>query len=334
MSRLLRTGPLVVGAVLLVVLLWGFGLSGLREALARVSPSTLALYLLFSVGVYAAYGWRWQTVSRSLGCDLPLPRLASARLAGDAIGNIVPSARLAGEPVRAAIVHAGGVEGAMATAGVALDRLLETVCNTFCALLYVTIFWLTHTGAEARSLATLAVILAGAAASLGVLVFMLLRGISPLDPLLRLFDGTRVAVWLGALRRTEEHLIRFFREQPRVFLTGLLLSLLAEGLTVCQYYFLFASFGIHFGLPTLLLTLVGAGVAHAMPTPAALGTLEGTQVAVLTLAAGDPSLGFLVGLILRLHETLMTVAGLIALSLHGLSLTRLPLLRPRQEVSA
>ena len=34
--------------------------------------------------------------------------------------------------------------GTVATAGVALDRLLETVANIVCALLYVSVFSLTH----------------------------------------------------------------------------------------------------------------------------------------------------------------------------------------------
>jgi uncharacterized protein (TIRG00374 family) len=334
MSRLLRAGPLAVGVALLVLLAWSFGLGGLGEALRRLSPALLAVYLALTAAVYFAYAWRWRLVSRSLGRDVPLARLASARLAGDAIGNLVPSARLAGEPVRAAIVHAGGVEGTIATAGVALDRLVETVCNIACALLYVSVFWLTHTGVDTQSLRALAVVLVGAALALTVPMVMLWRGISPLDPLLRLFDGTRVASWLGALRRTEAHLIRFFREQPAVFARALLLAFATEALTVCQYHFLLAAFDVHVDLSTLLLTLVGTGVAHSMPTPAALGTLEGTQVAVLTLAAGDPSLGFVVGLILRLHETLLTVAGLVALSVHGLSLTRLPVLRAGREASA
>lgn len=338
MTRFFRGAPLLLGLVLVALLLWRFGLAELGLALRRLSPADLAVYLAFTVAVVLGYALRWQLVTRSVGREVPLPRLAGARLAGDAVGNLLPSARLAGEPVRVAIVHAGGVEATTATAGVAVDRLLETVSNIVCGLTYVSVFSLTHThGSHQGSILILGGALLAAAAALAVPITMLWRGVPPLGWIYALVGGRvgrRMSTWLAALRRTEDHLLRFFRERPAVFFQGVLLSLFVESLTVCQYHFLLAAFGVHIDLPTLLLALLGTGVAHALPMPAALGTLEGAEVAVLTVAAGDPALGFLVGLILRLHDTLLTLTGLVALSAHGISLARLPAFRRSGEASA
>lgn len=330
MRRALRLGPLLLGAALLAALVWRFGLADLSRALADLSPELLLLYLGLTVVALFGCALRWQVVARSLGSAVPLPRLASARLAGDAVATLLPSARLAGDPVRVAIVCAGGAEGTAASAGVALDRVVETIGNVVCALVYVTVFSVSRTAAaEGGGLSLLAGALALALAALAVPLWMLRRGLRPLWPLYVLARGSR-SPWLAAARRTEDHLTRLLRRRPVVILWGVLLSLAIEAVVVAQYHVLLAAFGIRTDLPTLFLVLLGTGMARAIPTPASLGALEGGQVAVFTLAEGAPAVGFVAGLVIRLHETLLLVAGLVALSAHGVSLSRLSLSPPRE----
>jgi len=329
----LRLGPLLVGLALLGLLAWSFGLEGVARAFADFSPARFAAYVALTAAVLAGYALRWQRVTRSLGGEVGLARLAAGRLAGDAVGSIVPSARLAGEPVRAAVACAGGVEVTQASAGVALDRVLETIGNVLCALLYVAVFAATRELPASDEMTGLAAGLIGGLAALAVPLVMMRLGARPLWPLYALL-GARRPPWLAAVRRTEDHLIESFRRRPGVLLGGLLLALATEAVVVGQYHFLLSAFGVRVDLPTLLLILVGTGMARAVPTPAALGTLEGGQVAVLGLAAGDPALGFVAGLVIRMHETLLLLAGLAALSGYGMSLARLASFRSASEASA
>lgn len=327
MTGVTRAAPMLVGAALVVFLASHFGLGGLAEALARLSIGGIAIYLGFAVVVLLGYALRWEMVCRSVGAAVPLGRLAGARLAGDAVGNLVPSAKLAGEPVRAAIVTAGGVPGTEASAGVALDRILETVSNVICAVAYVAIFSLTHAAAgEGGSVRVVIGGLAFGLITLTIPITMLWRGRRPLGPFYGLLS--RHPSWEAALRQTEDYLLVFFRERRSIFFWGVLVSLVVEMLVICEYRYLLAAFGVQVEIPTLLLMLVGTGVARAFPTPAGLGTLEGSQVAVLAVAAGEPATGFLVGMIFRLHETLWLLIGLAALSANGMGLSRLQLLRP------
>jgi uncharacterized protein (TIRG00374 family) len=321
-SGLLRLGPLFLGVALLASLAWSFGLEGLARALANPSPGALILYLLLTALSLLGYALRWRLVAGSLGSTIPLARLAGARLAGDVVGTIVPSGRVAGDPVRAAIVCAGGVEGTKATAGVVLDRVLEAIGNTVCAIVYVSVFSLTRGSSGGDALGTLVVVLAAALAALAAPLAMLRFGWRPLRPLYWL-ASERWGSWIAAARRTEDHLARLLRERPGVLLWGVLLSLATEAVVVAQYHFLLAGFAVHADLPTLLLVLVGSGLARATPTPAAIGTLEGGQVAVFALAKGAPALGFVTGLVIRIHEILLLLAGLVALSVYSMSLARL-----------
>jgi uncharacterized membrane protein YbhN (UPF0104 family) len=116
---------------------------------------------------------------------------------------------------------------------------------------------------------------------------------------------------------TEGHLIVFFREHPTVFVTGLTLTLAIELTIILQYWLLLAAFGIEVDPTTLLVAITLTGAAHAVPTPAGLGALEGAQVTLFAAVAGQPALGFVVAVVMRMHETLWIVVGLATLTLRG-----------------
>jgi uncharacterized protein (TIRG00374 family) len=320
-----RWVPLVLGLVALVALAWWFGLSGVGEALRRAEPDRVVWYLVLTVMVVLCYCARWRSVARAVGTEVSLGRLVGARLAGDAVSTIVPSAKLAGEPVRVALLRAGGAPAGASTAAVALDRMLELIGNMLAVLAYVVVYWMTRRHAPgALGIGVAAVVLL---AAMVALVVRLHRGHRPFA---KLYEGRwrtrapRLSPWLDGLQHLEAHLTHFFRAHPRTFAAGLMGALLTELLIVVQYHALFAAFGVHLDLPTLLLVLLGGGLSHAIPSPGAIGALEATQVVVVGAATGAPALGFVVGVIVRLHELLLMTAGMIALLLQGFSLRRLP----------
>ena len=315
---------------------WRFGITDLAAAFARFSPAMAAIYLIISTVVILGYCLRWSSVTHALGARPPFARLLAARLAGDAVGSLVPSAKLAGEPVRAALVHTGGLAGPQAGAGVAIDRILELIGNMLCVIAYVAVFSFTHAfGPSNHAYMVLGAAMLFLLAAMMLPLVMLWRGGRPLAFLygpLAQRTVPKLAGWLDALREMENHLRTFFQDHPRTFLWGIVGSLAVEALVIGEYYFLLAAFGIDLDLPMLLMVLLGTGLAHAVPTPASLGALEATQVTVFALAAGHPETGFVVGVVMRLHETLRITVGLIALSLQGVSLARLRLLRATEKV--
>ncbi|HVN83597.1 MAG TPA: lysylphosphatidylglycerol synthase transmembrane domain-containing protein [Candidatus Binatia bacterium] len=314
--------PILLGAVGIAALGWmgwQFGLSELTDTLRRVSLPSVLLYLMLGAAAVTSHSLRWQLIMRALGKHVPFARLVYARLAGDAVGALVPSGKLAGEPVRVALVRAEGIAGAEAGAGVSIDRLLEVISNMLCFMLYVSIFSLSRMGSAQIESVAVAVMLALLVA-LSVPLILLRRGISPFS-LLYSDLAQRwlrpLAPWLGTLRTIELHLQRFFREHAAAFVIGLAGALATEALVVCQYWVLLAAFGLRLDLPTLLLALVGTGFARSVPAPAGLGALEASQVSVLALAQGRPDVGFVVGIVMRLHETLWIAIGLAALAARG-----------------
>lgn len=327
MSRTLHGMLLVLALAVLGALFWRFGTDELLLALHRAAPTRLAVYLALGVLVVVGYCLRWQAVTRALGAPVALAQLIGARLAGDAVGNLVPSGKLAGEAVRVALLFGAGGSGTKASAGVAVDRVIETIANMICFVGYVAVFATAHaSGGSPRTagvaIATMVLLLLTAAIPL----VMLARGVRPLAPLYRPSVRERLpraGRWLPTVRRFEDHLLGFFQQHTAVFVVGLLGSLLIEGVIIVEYRVLLSAFGVVVDLPTLLLVLVGSGLARVVPTPSGLGALEAVQVGVLALAGDRAETGFVVGLAIRLHETFWIAVGLLVLLAQRKGLSRI-----------
>lgn len=325
MQRALEGGALAAGIGAVGLLCWHFGLSDVTAAFQRVTPGYLCLYLACGCAARFGYAVRWQAVARSLDRSPDLVRFVGARLAGDAVGSLLPVGRVGGDPVRVALLSGEQVSGSRATAGVAIDRVIELIANMVCAIAYVATFAWVHAAAPSHAPALTLVL------TMSVLLVLLVIPLRMLQHGRRLFAplyglaARRRPTWAAALRRTEEDLITFFRVHPRTFAWGLLGSLAIEALMLGEFYCLLAAFGITLDLPTLLVASVAGGVAHAVPTPGGLGAVEASQVSVLAMATGRPDVGFVVGMVLRLHESVWVAIGLVALVWQRSSLARLRL---------
>jgi uncharacterized protein (TIRG00374 family) len=310
--------PLLAGVAVLLWLCRVFGLRGVVEALGQLQPLNLILYVLLATAVLAGYCGRWLMVSRAVGASAPLRRFVAARIGGDALGSLLPGGRIGGDPYRIALLYSQGVPGVSATAGVAADRMLEMTGNVVAAIAYVWIYSATRTREISPALLVTLLIFLGAMVAMVTGLWLARHPFSPiLESLLP--KTARLQLLINSVRRTEDALANFLREHPATCLAGLAMSLLIELIIVVEYHFLFRTFGLSIDVPTILLVLLGGGLSRAIPTPAGLGALEVSQVSVLAFTSGRPDVGFVVGLILRLHETFWLVLGLAAVSAYGLT---------------
>src|SRR5262249_46694296 len=129
------------------------------------------------------------------------------------------------------------------------------------------------------------------------------RPLAPLHRLARRGDGImhRLAV---LARSTEDQLLVFFADHPGRFVLGVVFSLSIEALVIVEYEALLRAFAIDLPLPVILVSLVFSGLSRVVPTPGGIGALEASQVTALTIAGQAGAVGFLVGLLMRVHETL------------------------------
>jgi hypothetical protein len=243
---------LAAGMGLLAVLVHRYA-AELPPAFGRFNLAFALLYLCAAGAVVSAHAWRWQFVARRLSTGPPLARFIAARLAGEAAGALLPSGKVLGDPVRMALVYADGMPGPAAGAGVAVDRLLETLGNVVAAMLYVALFMSVHRGRAGGGLVELGGVLLLFLPALGLPVVLLWRGRRPLAPLYRLLERRRGVGWwrlIAVARAIEDQLLLFFNRHPRTFLAGIAVTLLVEGLVIAEYQMLLHAFGLSLPLPS------------------------------------------------------------------------------------
>jgi uncharacterized protein (TIRG00374 family) len=284
----------------------------------RFVAAALPIYLLLWSSTVVLHALRWRMVLRRLGTDQPLLRLARLWLAARAVGSVVPSGTLGGEPVRAHLLTTtSGMSAAQAAGAVALDRSLELAGNMIVGPLCVGSAVALGVGSTAGMLAATASALFG----LGLLVLVYVQAVRRRPALVPLAGRPLWFLprrWRARVEGQAEHADRALQDllaaHPRLVPAGLGVSLAIEGLHLVELTALFAVFGISVPLPLLLLSSIGIGVARALPVTAALGTLEATQVGIFAIGGAALATGLAVAVALRMAETLAILVGLACLA--------------------
>jgi uncharacterized protein (TIRG00374 family) len=295
--------------------LWRFATDA--SPLPRLVLGALPVYLGLWLATVVLHTVRWRMVLRRLGTDLSLPRLVRLWLAARAVGSVVPSGTLGGEPVRAQLLTANGMPAASAAGAVALDRALELAGNMVVGPLCIG----AAVALGAGSGTGLLVAALGALFGLALLTAIYVRGTQG-RPVLRPLIGPpswlvpqRWRVWLHAEAiRADTALQDVLARHPRLVPAGLAVSLTIEGLHIVELMALFAVFGLAVPLPFVLMSSIGIGIAHAVPVSAALGTLEATQIGLFSVGGAPLATGLAVAVALRLAETLAILVGLACLA--------------------
>jgi putative membrane protein len=294
-----RLGPATVWSNLRMIG-WGFVLVLAQEGVSYLLNTT---------------GWRFA---------FPPPRppvrfrqLLAARLGGEAINNLTPTATIGGEVVRGRMLE-GIVESSAAWASIAIAKLMQTFAQmgfVFLGLLIVVRGTPLPEGFERGLYIGLIVLTSGLLTG----IVMQRRG---------LFSAAaRVAGRLGVRipERLAEQLLRLDAEIARFYAApgGFVLSVLGFFggwcMGVVEVYIV-----LHF------LDVPGASLRRAMTieilsvaidallffVPAKAGTQEGGKVLIFEVLGLDPAKGLALGIVRRLRELSWSMVGLIVLARH------------------
>ena len=316
--NLFRIVLAVAGLVLLLLLIRSYADPNLFAELTNLNFVPLFVYFVFGVLIRLLCGLRWYWISKTLGSLLALTPYVAARLAGDAVGILLPSGRMMGDPLRVGLAYRGGIKVEDATASVALDRVAEVIGNAFAVVAYSTFFVLSQSAAMRGSLAVLSITMLSLVILLLFPIYRLYRGQKALAPLYsRMASFESLKRVASLVERAEMRITDSLQKDPKLFFLSVVMAIAIEAVVIVEYYFLFLAFGVEMPLAILLLVILSGGVARAVPTPGGLGILEGSQVALFGLLQSNPALGLKVGIILRLHDLLWITLGTLAFFLRS-----------------
>lgn len=129
-SRIRTAVAVGVGLLLLAFLLYHAGLEAVWERLRILgwwSPLILLPYAV--IGLVDALGWR-VTLPAVWRRRVPMTSIYMARMAGEAVNSVTPTAAVGGEPVKAYLLRAWGVPGGDAMASVVIAKTALTAAQS------------------------------------------------------------------------------------------------------------------------------------------------------------------------------------------------------------
>jgi glycosyltransferase 2 family protein len=318
LSRALRIAEwvfLVGGLALLIFLLRELGTATVLANLRLVGWG-ITLIVGQEILAYLANTLGWWAAFPSPRPRIALPQLLAARIAGDAINYVTPTATLGGEFVRTRFLR-GQASSTSIVASVAVAKLGQTVGQIAFVVVGLAII-LDDTPlppAIRHGLLGGLAVLSGLAL---VLLFAQRRGM--FAPMLRLAQRLGLSARAPEMIRRFQHLdaeiARSHGDANRGFLLSSASFFVGWTLGVVEIYlilwFLNVPVSVHRALTIEVLSVAIDGMLFFVP--AKLGTQEGGKVLIFTLLGLDPAKGLALGILRRIRELTWAGIGLLILS--------------------
>lgn len=306
---------LVAGLVLLAFLIRELGAASVVDNLRLVGWGIVPIVMQEAVS-YTANAVGWLAAFPSPRPPIPFAQLLAARISGDAVNYVTPTATLGGEFVRTRFLRGQATSTAL-VASVAVAKLSQTLGQIGFIILGLAII-LDETPLpdpiRYGLLAGLAAVSAGAL----VLLFVQRRGM--FAPALRLSErlglSARAPELMRRLQQLDQEIARVHANTNGAFALSVASFFVGWCMGVVEIYlilwFLGVPVSVHRALTIEVLSVAIDGMLFFVPFKA--GTQEGGKVLIFTVLGLDPSKGLAVGILRRIRELIWAAVGLLILS--------------------
>jgi len=310
-KRWIELGCLGLGIAILAATLYAIGLAGLVRDLRLIGWGLAVILLVESLNLFFNT-WGWALAFPAGERTVSPRRLLAARLAGDAVNYLTPSATVGGELLRVRLLGAGVPLG-LRWASVSVAKLGQTVAQAVFVLLGLALVLprLADVPAWAAGLA------GGAGALLVTLGFGWLvgRGVwASLEGAARWLGlaGRVPARWAGPGRDLDGALGRL----GSVRVAGSLACFVAGwAVGAAEIYLILFWLGAPVDWQTALAVETGSVLIDGILffVPGKIGTQEGGKVVLFAALGLNPARGLTVGVVRRIRELVYAGLGLAAL---------------------
>ncbi len=305
----LRWSQLLWLGLALGLLWWSLRYVALDEMLAallKLRPWQIGVLIAANGAVLLFWYARWGVILRALGFGRSLRRLGRYILAAYALSYFTPGPHTGGEPLQAYLLHREeGVPLSTAVASIALDKTLAFLTSFIFLLLGV--LWVLRSNLLTEELGWRAL---GIGIFLLALPALLLLGWTlGYQPLARLFRVRWLARWHTAVLSTETQIGAFCREQPRALLVAAIFSTISWLFLMAEYWLMTYFLGLRLTPLQVVTLLTAVRLAHLLPMPGALGTLEASQVLALEMMGLNTAVGLSLSLLIRARDVGLALVG-------------------------
>ena len=327
---------LLGGLVLLVSLVYELGPAALFANVRLVGWGFAPIVLQESFSYFVnTLGWR-AAFGRPRP-SIPFRRLIAARIAGDAVNYVTPTATLGGEFVRTRYLS-GQASNTALVASVAVAKLAQTIGQ----IVFIIVGLIIIVDETPLPAALRQGLLIGLGAFVTLAVLLVLgqrRGM--FAPLWR--TAQRVGLpgapeFTRRLQRLDEEIAHFHSNANGDFILSVACFTAGWFWGVVEVYLILSFLDVPVNLHRALTIEVLSAAINGMLffVPGKLGTEEGGKVLIFTILGLDPAKGLAMGIIRRMRELSWAGVGLLLLSRQHLTVrsTLEPLVRGSGEISS
>jgi putative membrane protein len=265
-----------------------------------------------------AKGWACAVPSTAKIPHIPLWRWSLARLGGEAINNLTPTANLGGEPVKVYLLRAHGLTTEVGFASVVAAKTALTVSQIIFILLGVPFAlyrfgWIQQVWWILASLVVLAYgfVLVLIRWQRRGLMAMAVRGLCRLLPCWHWLER-----WEERAQRIDTYLLHFYDGDPHLFVASTLYHLVGWLFGAIEMWFFLYFMGVPVSLSDALIieTMVQPFTAAALIIPGALGVQEAGGVFLCRWIGLDAGAGLALMGLKRAREAIYNLVGLFVLA--------------------
>ena len=314
-KKILRIS-LVIGVLLLFLFIYFIGPGQIWENIKKLTWQNF-LFLLFLRLIHSVLRTiSWKIIMDRYERKVPLLAMYTARLAGDAIGYLTPSAQLGGEPIRAMMVNESNLEKSFAS--VIVDKTVEIANQIVCTIIGI-IVALTLIPLPGKYEYVLIAFVMGA---VFFVIFALIKQkqgffIWIINFLKKLKIRFRfIEKREERIREVDAHISDFYKYHKKIFLFVFLLHILIFLLWTTEIYLTLLFIGAEGAtfIKSYLIVSLGAFMVMLPTMPASLGTYEITYVSIFVLLNLGADEGMTLILIRRIIMLMWSGIGLLLMT--------------------
>jgi uncharacterized protein (TIRG00374 family) len=279
----------------------------------QLEVTQIGIWLFFNALLILLMTGRWWLILRVLGYPIFYMALTRYRLASFAVSYFTPGPQFGGEPLQVlALRQRHQIPGAIGTASVSLDKLLELIANfsflVFGIVLALSGAWLPEGWRSSGILLSTGLL----AIPLAYLVGML-KGKKPLTWLIaQLPEPVTRIHFSGIIMAVEDQMSGFCVQHQRTILAASLISISVWVGMIGEYWLMTRFLGLNLTFPQAVSALVAVRLALLTPLPGGLGALEASQILAIQTLGLPPSFGVSIALMIRFRDLFFGVIGLFS----------------------
>lgn len=307
-------GSVLLGIVIIAIILFKYPFGEVISTFTNFTPVLVLAYLVVSGLIMLTLSFRWKVILDTLGHKVPFHKLVGYRIIGYGISYITPSAKVGGEPVRAALLKRQGLSFREGLSSIMIDKIIEL---SFSALFFICgVVFLVLDYALPSRLFFLLIILSGLFLYLVWWFYSrIMRGETVFTKAFRFFRLHKLgflAKYQAIILNFEKPIIRFYKSQRKEFFITAGISLFSLVLSLVEYKLVLLMLGIKAPLGVVFLVFSLAGFAFLVPLPMALGSFEAFQVSLFSIIKlGPAAAGVGVAMITRSRDLLWVLGALV-----------------------